>query len=428
MKLSNAGQRATPLLLLLVLALLLPASAGAAWGATVAIGPAAVYATAHTGSPVVATLSAGSRVTVISYDANYAQISLGSESGYMITSYLTFDAPTPTIVPPQPMPTAPVIIMTATVVSGPLNVHSSATLRAPVIAELSTGSRVNVVSYNSSWTGILLSSGSVGYVVTSYLSIGGGVRPTAAPTATRHPVTQTANANATIQTANHGPLHLRSQPSKSASIIDSFANGSRIRVVSAEGGWYKVVVGTRNGYMDAGFVALDSGASLGGTSATTAPTNVLGGYDAVVANQDANQILHLRARPDTQSEILGNYHNGAYVEVIMMGEEWHHVRVDGKLGYMMAEFVDVTTPEATPNRVVNGGEETSVSLMKEPSATSLAITPIPSGSTVTVIIPDDTWSQVRYTVDGTMSVGYLENGYLALETPVFTELTVPGNG
>lgn len=397
---TRVGSLLLMLIFLAVAASLLPTGAYAAVSASVIAGPVNVYATAHLGSPVVAQLASGAAVQVNSYDANWAEILLtGGQSGYVVTSTLNFGAYPPIVVPTTP----PTISTTATVVSGPLNVHSASSLSAPVIQQLPTGTRVSVISYSNSWTEILLSSGAVGFVVTSYLSIGSHLpTPTVVPNPT-HELVQTAGANATIQTTNHGPLHLRAHPSFDAAILESFANGSRVEVMSKSGLWYYVKAGHSVGYMDVEYVSLDGGVSFDEGDGS--------GFDAVVNNATDGEILHMRSRPTTDSEIVGEYHNGTYVQVIDMGTEWYHVIVDGKEGFMMAAFVRVTSPSATAEHTVTSkGQE--VSLHSQPNASSGAVLTLQDGDIVTVLTPDLEWSEVEYTWDGTTERGYLQNTYL----------------
>lgn len=399
----------------LAFAFALPSLASSLGGnATVNSGPAYVYATSYLGSPVIAQLSTGTRVQVTSYNANWAEVSLGGSIGYVVTSYLTFDSVTPA---PLPTYSPPGVIATATVNSGPLNVHSYASLSAPVISQLSTGARVSLSSYTTSWAGVILGNGQVGYVVTSYLNI--GTQPpsvTARPTEATHEKVQTSGANATITTDNRGPLHLRAAASFDAAILETYANGSRVEVMSLKGGWYYVKAGTNVGYMDTEYVTVDGGVSIEGTG---------DGYEAVVNNPSDGEILHLRQEPSTQSATLGSYRNGTYVEVLGYGTEWMRVVVDGKTGYMMSEYIRITTPNATPDRTVSG---TAVKLYSSKSTSSNVLTDVTNGSIVTVRVPEELWSKVSYTENGTTQTGYVQNEFLAEMQPVVSSFVFTGSG
>lgn len=403
------------LIVALVLALaipVLPAQADAyipaGTTATVAVGSAAVYATAALGSPVITQLSAGTRVQVISYGANWTQIMLGGGvSGYVVTGYLSFGAP---------VPTTPPVSTTATVASGPLNVHSGPSLAASVIARLSAGTRVQVISFDINWAHIKLSGNRTGYVDTSYLTFGS---PAPGPATPGHEKAKTPGANASVRTQNRGPINLRSQPSLDAPVINAYANGSRVQALSKKAGWYYVRVDSVKGYIDMQYIVLDNGVTLEGD----------GSYDGVVQNATAGQILHLRQRPDTKSRSLGEYHNGTYVEILDMGTEWLHVSVAGKDGYMMAKYVHVVSPGLTAERTVLSTSGGDVPVYEKASDKGEPVARLSNGATVTVVIPGAGWSQVQVTVDGKTMTGYIQDGLLhAVDTPVpeYTEFMISG--
>lgn len=403
------GRLAALLLVLALLAVLPLATAGADTTVSVA-RDTDVYSAASERTVVIAHLSAGSRVQVSSFDANWAEVALGNNTyGFVPTSTLNFGAPVPTAAPSF----APSPIATVTVASGPLNVHSAASLRTPVIAQLSTGQRVQLASYDSNWAEVMLGNGATGFVVTSYLNFGAAVptpRPSAA--ATSHPKANTPGANATVATANHGPLHLRQNPSFDAGIVATYANGSRVQVMSQKGTWYYVRAGSQVGYMDTEFVTLDSGISVTGGE----------GYDAVVSNPLEGQVLHLRRHPSTDSDSLGTYHNGTYVEVLTVGTDWHQVVVEGISGYMDATYVTITTPNVTADRTVLNSEQGSVSLHAGPMESATVIAQLPNGGVVTVAVPDDEWTQVDVTIEGKVVSGYIQNEYLQRPDITVTEV------
>lgn len=394
-----------PLALVLIL-LLVPGLAGADTTASIMNGPATIYATAQAGSLVIGELQTGTRVQVISFDDNWAELNLGSgQKGYVAMGFINFGAPGPA--PTQrPMPNP---VATAYVRSGPLNVHSSASLGAPVITQLPTGTRVQLAGYNGNWAEVIL-VGETGFVVTSYLTIGGThPQPTATPA--EHERVETAGANATIATGNGGPLHLRSHPSPDADILDTYANGSRIEVLSQSAGWYHVRAGSDTGYMDIDFVRLDSGVQVAGNN----------GYDATVNNPTDGEVLHLRRHPSTTSDSLGSYHNGTYVEVLDVGVLWHHVIVEGMEGYMVSDYVRFTSPNVTAERTVDGGAEGTVIVRSTASATSSEIAQLSTGDTLMVMIPDAEWAQVQVTVDGEARTGYVPMTSL-MPLPILTQI------
>lgn len=299
--------------------------------------------------------------------------------------------------------------VTVAVTNAETSVYATGALGSPIFATLAAGTRVQVISYGQNWTEISL-SGETGYVITSSLVfyIPQNPTPTPAPTAAAHEKVETANSNATIVSANHGPVHVRMHPSLDAGLVNTFANGSRVRVLSQSGDWYYVQAGENVGYIDGEFISLDSGVSMNAT-------DILGGYDAMVVNPTDGEILHLRQAPSTDSTSLGEYHNGTYVHVLAIGLEWMHVMVDGQEGYMMSEYLHVTNPSATSERLIsaNGGTAT---LYAEANTGSTALLQMTDGSVVNVLIPETDWSKVTYVEDGNVHTGYVDNSMLKDET------------
>ncbi len=105
-----------------------------------------------------------------------------------------------------------------------------------------------------------------------------------------------------------------------------------MRILDTVGVWYHVLVQGREGYVPVQNLYVAHSQQRG--------------YDdfdlfySVVANPDLHDRLHLRREPSTQSQSLGRYFNGTQVEVIEYTQDgWAHVRVDGKEGYMMVQYL-----------------------------------------------------------------------------------------
>lgn len=67
------------------------------------------------------------------------------------------------------------------------------------------------------------------------------------------------------------------------------------------------------------------------------------GY-AMVKNPDPADRLHLRTEPDKNAPSLGKYYTGTPVKVIRVQDDWVHVEVLGRQGWMMKKYLDFTEP------------------------------------------------------------------------------------
>ena len=61
----------------------------------------------------------------------------------------------------------------------------------------------------------------------------------------------------TVQTGNNAPLRMREDPSKRSRIVDSFENGTEVRILEVGEEWVKVQVGDKTGYMMVQFLEGD---------------------------------------------------------------------------------------------------------------------------------------------------------------------------
>lgn len=357
-------------------------------------------------APAVATLPVGTSVQIMGTEGAWYSVCVNGCYGYINSAFISFGGWDPNPVPnPVPNPSG----QTATVNAGPLNMRESPSMRARVITQLYSGATVSVLSYGDTWTQI--QSGSLyGYVLTSYLNFGWSPapNPNPAPYPTPKPPITTAGANATIRTANGGNLNLRSWASSSATVIDSYGNGTRIRVLTHGPEWCRVQVGDQYGYMVTKYLRFDGGTGGGSSSGGSSST---GGYNAVVNNPGTSQYLNLRAEPNTNSKVMGQYRNGAAIKVLGVGTEWHRVSVDGMVGYMMAKYVKINSTSATPNKTVrNNGS--FVNLRAGAGTGYDVLKRVSDGAAATVVIPYGTWSKVIVKNGSGFMSGYMLSSFL----------------
>lgn len=286
----------------------------------------------------------------------------------------------------------------ATVRSGPLNLRETPSMQAGVIMQLATGTRVEVASQSGAWTQVVTSR-AIGWVVSSYLSFDGGSGSSGSG---KQPV-NTPDANATIRTVNGGNLNLREWGGSGASILGSYANNSRVQVIAAGTSWSRVRAGNQYGYMATQYLQMDGGSSGGGSSSGS-------GYDAYVSNSSGK--LNLRAQPNENAAILGQYSSGTAVKVLGVGTEWLRVRVGGVEGYMVTRYVSITGAGATPNKTVSGGAGGYVNLRSGASYDDGVIMRVNNGSAATVVIPYATWSKVIVRQGSGYTSGFMLNSFL----------------
>lgn len=76
---------------------------------------------------------------------------------------------------------------------------------------------------------------------------------------------------------------------------------------------------------------------------------------AEAASQDGNTMtvqtgnsgrLNMRQGPNKGAGVVGRYSNGTQVQVLEVTDEWVKVSINGKVGYMMLQYLEESLPEA----------------------------------------------------------------------------------
>ena len=125
------------------------------------------------------------------------------------------------------------------------------------------------------------------------------------------------------------PFRLYAEPSEEAP-SEVITEDVSIRILDTVGVWYHVLLKDREGYIPVQNLNV----------ACDRPRTYEEEDCYVVSNPKSSDRLHLREEPSAKSTSLGRYFNGTQVEVIDYGPEgWAHVRVDGKEGYMMTQYL-----------------------------------------------------------------------------------------
>ncbi len=271
----------------------------------------------------------------------------------------------------------------ALVQGGALNLRETPSIAAKVLGQFPTGTLVEVTGYHGDWYEVEV-NGFSGFMMAKFLS--GNL----------------SQQTATVRTNSGIGLNLRDEPGMDGAILTSVKNGATVTVTQRGSNWSRVSVNGLEGFMASEF--LNFGSSSG--SAMT-------GRKAIVTNPRDTQVLNLRQEPSLDARVLSYYRNGAVVTILESGKEWHKVQTaDGRIGYMMAKYLTVTSESAPVQPMqaklinVNGGSY--VNFRKAPSLRSGVIARLPVGSDITVIEHGTDWCKVI--VDGVE--GYVSTWFM----------------
>ena len=290
---------------------------------------------------------------------------------------------------------------TTGVVSNPvstqfLNLRQYPSLSAPVLGIYYNGATFNVLSSYDNWYQVEI-YGQVGYFMKNFVTIYGG----------------TTTKTAVISAPNSGKTNLRSAPSKTDSIIlAQYPNGTQVQVLLEGNDFYRVCINGRYGYMDKTLLRSTSSGYVPAPSTPKPSVPVqkpdTKGY-AYVNNPVATQVLNLREEPSTTSRVIAQYKNGIRFHVIEVGETWCKVygSATGNIGYMMTKYLTLSGTDSTQKTIQNGN--TYVNFRSSPSKTNSSVYQrLYTGTPVTVLIPGDEWTKVRYAGQ----VGYVMTQFL----------------
>jgi len=289
--------------------------------------------------------------------------------------------------------------------AGYLNLRKTASKSAKILGQYDDGVPCILLSEKNGWYHVSV-DGVIGYFDASYID----------------KVYTTYSANvATVTTKNGGSLRLRQGPGTGYSTIKSVKNGTYVMLLQKGDDWWKVTVNGKVGFMDSDFLTdgivrksnVSSGSSSSGSSSGSSSSGSSSSSSAyaVVSNPGKNQKLYLRQSASKQSKSLGAFGNGTKVTVLDYGSQWCKVKVSGKTGYMMTDYLTLYNVETNPTMEVDHPDRTYVNLRNAPSQESgKVLVKVPHGADVTVLSYGSTWTKVRYKgYTGYMMTRFLED-------------------
>lgn len=195
-----------------------------------------------------------------------------------------------------------------------------------------------------------------------------------------------------------GSLNLRQSASLSAAILGSYPTGTWVQVESTDGGWSKVTVAGKNGYMSNAYLK----------SQLTAGKATVRTY--------SSRGLNLRAEPSTEAPILTSYKTGTVVDVLLKGNGWYRVKAGEQTGYMASAYllagsVPTSTDAVIATGTVNNPRSTQVLNLRETASLQARVLAyFRNGVQVDIIAKLNGWYKVR--VNGL--TGYMASQFIKL--------------
>lgn len=245
---------------------------GATGNATVTVSALNLRAGAGTNTAVLAVMPFGASVSLTGETSNgFSRLTYNGTAGWASTQFLSGGGGGPTAPPPPTTPpptpgggsTGGGPTGAATVNTNGLNLRSSASTSAGIVAVMPFGAGVTLTGNRQNGFVSLTYNGQSGWAFETYLTIGGTPAPTPAPSPSPAPGgaptpgSGLAYANAT--------LNLRSSASTSASVIAVIPQGGEVTLTGIDqNGFYKVVYQGQTGWAAISFLTLGGAPAPGG--------------------------------------------------------------------------------------------------------------------------------------------------------------------
>lgn len=201
-------------------------------------------------------------------------------------------------------------------------------------------------------------------------------------------------------TVKGGWLRLRDGASTDAKTISAYFTGTTVTLLGGSGEWYHVLTPDgKTGYMHASFLTITGSITGGQLEENTA---------ASVTSANGKPV-RLRSGPSLQYPIIASYKVGTPLTVLTTGASWSKIRINGREGYMMNEFI-TTGGSVSSNYtayVVSGNGKTVV-LRNGPGKSYDVLASYKVGQKVTVKSYGGTWCSVTINgLDGYMMTEFL---------------------
>ncbi|HPS81132.1 MAG TPA: SpoIID/LytB domain-containing protein, partial [Candidatus Limiplasma sp.] len=282
---------------------------------TVASGQTATLrATASTDGTEVTQLSAGIVVSVSSDDGSWAYVTYNGVSGYLLSANLTYADDTTDATDTGSTDGSATGEQTATVSAAVGYMRESADENAAVLAEVTLGQSVVLVSQGDTWCTVRYES-VTGYMLTASLNISASGSGT--------------STTATVATQS-GSLNMRQEGSAGSTVLTTIPKGVTVTVTNRGDTWSAVTYGSYSGYVMSAFLQF---------SGDTAADDSADGSVTTATVTTASGSLNLRQQAKAGSTILTTIPRLTVITVNSKGTEWCQVTYSGTTGYVMTAFL-----------------------------------------------------------------------------------------
>lgn len=376
---------------------------------------------------VVSTAPANAVLTVFSKDGSWAHVQYNATVAYVNTNYVSAITTTyPTNVVSTGNAKATVKTEDGT---GTVNMRGSASTSASVVAEITHGTEITVLSDDGSWSYISY-NGINGYMISEFILYSGESLENENPQGGNEGETggsDPADTNETATVISSGGS-LRVSPSDGAELLAQVQGGTIVTITEYVSPWCAVTYADQQGYMLIAELTFETG--NGGDDENNGNQGEAVSKAVVTTSSGS---LNMRTEAKAGSQIITTIPRGMEIEVTLIGSTWCGVRYAGYNGYVMTSFLTFTQGENGGTSSEEGEttatvttESGTLNLRIEPRAGSAILRTIPRLESIVVHERGALWSRVTYG----NTTGYVMTVFLTFsdeKQPDPEEPTTPGD-
>ena len=362
-------------------------------------GPAATFGS-------VATLSKGTKVTVVTKGSNWSYVTTSSGNGYLRRSGLSSKYVAPS------KKKAPYTAYIVSPNSKKVNVRRGAGNGYSLVKQAEPGAKVTVISRGTKWSKITI-DGINGYVLNTYLS---KTKPATATTATGA-VTTAKTHTAYIVSDNGKKVNVRRRAGTGYAVNGQLEPGTKVTVIEDSGSpnWSHISSGSVYGYVQNKYLSKKAPAAAS-TTTTTAKAKT---YTAYITSQNGKKVNVRRAAGKGYAS-NGLLEYGTKVTVLGKEGKWYHIQAGSLKGYVQADYITLKKPKSIPTassstttvkgktKTVKSPNNEAVNMRRGPGTGYARVAQLKVGTKVSVIGTEGKWSRVLY--NGL--TGYIKTEYL----------------
>jgi len=191
-------------------------------------------------------------------------------------------------------------------------------------------------------------------------------------------------------------LNLRSAGSSSSQWLGAYPKGTWVEIIGSQNNFYQVITPDgKVGYMSKNYVDANGGEML---------------RIATVNNRNSGAFLNFRQSPSYNAKVLGIFYSG--VPLMVLGEQngWYCVQINGQVGYVRSEFVNVRTIAGSSEvATIKTPNNSAMNMRSGPGKQYAVVRQYPGDEYVMVLAKGKEWWYVS--VDG--DTGYMSSDFLS---------------